>query len=159
MKAPGGPKIALYEYQSYSTSEFPDVLIFYYGKTQLYEIKTSYTDFKADKKKQCRKKYVPQRWWGYYSNKGHKISPPDIYMIQAPHLGSFRYYVCESEVIPIEEVPEGWGLYYVKGNKFNLIKESMSWRANIYAEKDILAHAFRKYASGDTTGIIVNTYK
>jgi hypothetical protein len=37
--------------------EEPDVLVFGYGRTELYEIKMSLSDFNADKYKECRKKF------------------------------------------------------------------------------------------------------
>ena len=158
MKASGGPKIALYEYQSFASAEFPDVLVFYYGHSVLFEIKTSYADFRNDCKKECRKKYYPQRWLGYRAGVDNKIDIPDLFLIQKPHLGNFRYFVCEPNIIPVDEVPEGWGLYYVQGKKFILIKDSDKWRPDIHVERDLLINSFRRYANGDTTGILINTF-
>ena len=152
LKAPGGSKLALYEYQGFATSEFPDVFLVGLGWTKLYEIKVSRSDFLADQKKECRKKHCVPRFWGYGK------SPPERYLVQYPHLGSKRYYVCESGLITPEELPEGWGLYWVKGNRFLQKKESGNWRPNVHAERDIVTHAFRRFASGDTTGILVNAY-
>ncbi len=49
-------EVALFDYQSYSTGEFPDVLVFNGFHTDLYEIKVSRQDFLSDHKKDCRKK-------------------------------------------------------------------------------------------------------
>jgi 16S rRNA G966 N2-methylase RsmD len=78
---------------------------------------------------------------------------------QAPHLGQERFYVCEPGIISKEEVPSGWGLIYFEENKkFRMIVSSGKWKADVRTERDIIAHAMRRYASGDNTGIIVRTY-
>jgi len=40
--------VVLYEYQSYATNEFPDVITFKNGMTFLYEIKVNRQDFLND---------------------------------------------------------------------------------------------------------------
>ncbi len=58
-------KFALYEYKSTASNEEPDVLVFGFAGTTLFEIKTSLSDFNADQKKESRKKYrVPL--WAYH---------------------------------------------------------------------------------------------
>ena len=155
LKAPGGAKLALYEYQGFATSEFPDVFLVGLGWTKLYEIKVSRSDFLADQKKKCREKHCAPRFWGYNTK---MPLPPEKWLIQYPHLGIHRYYVCESGLILPEELPEGWGLYWVNGKKFFQKQESGKWRPDVHAERDIITHAFRRFASGDTTGILVNNY-
>lgn len=205
--------IALYEYQSYATSEFPDVLIVGNGWTTLYEIKTSRSDFLADASKVARKKWrskgyveignykrvrecgnfcpLPKhdiinlseckkcdyfdRKTKHYNKQYQEVEAvlctydggaiakwiaenPELYYIEKPHLGDHRYFVCEGEIIKPDEVPEGWGLYWVKGGKFYLKRESNKWRPNVLEERNIVTHAFRRYASGDSTGILVNSY-
>ena len=82
---------------SISLTEKPDALVLNSsGKSTLYEIKMSHSDFKADFNKECRKE---------------------------PMFGDKRYYVCPEGVIPEDEVPPDWGLYYYKKNKFYLIKQ------------------------------------
>lgn len=51
---PGADWLALYEYQSFASTEFPDVLTYYNNRTTLYEIKISRSDFIADPKKESR---------------------------------------------------------------------------------------------------------
>ena len=78
--------------------ERPDFLVFdSSAHTDLYEIKMSRSDFLADKYKKARK---------------------------SPQFGDKRYYVCYGDFIKPEELPEGWGLYYYKNNKFYKIKDS-----------------------------------
>jgi hypothetical protein len=172
-------KVALYEYKSFASYEEPDVLVFDSSNTSLYEIKISRQDFKADQKKECRIKYKPH--YSLILMERHindaiaekiidrnarikrqflklKMEHMDIFYKEASHLGKRRYYVCLEGLILIDELPEGWGLYYVKGEKFYLQRKSEKFRSNVHTEKDLLVHALRRYASGDTTGIIINTY-
>jgi hypothetical protein len=50
----GAAWLALYEYQSSASQEFPDVLIYSLTGTILYEIKMSHADFVNDQKKEAR---------------------------------------------------------------------------------------------------------
>jgi hypothetical protein len=83
---------------------------------------------------------------------------PEIALVEQEHLGKFRYFVCPDGIIPIEKLPDGWGLYYFKNGRFYHKRSSQIFRPNIRKELDILTHALRRYASGDNTGILVNTY-
>ena len=47
--------LALYEYKSYASAEEPDVLIFDYNHTKLFEIKISMADFKRPEER-CKTK-------------------------------------------------------------------------------------------------------
>jgi hypothetical protein len=83
---------------------------------------------------------------------------PEVFYLQDDHLGNHRYYVCPDGLIPVEEVPEGWGLVYYKKGRFYEKKKSGKFRSNLKKEKDLLIHSCRRYASGDSTGILINTY-
>jgi len=165
-------KVALYEYKSFASREEPDVLVFNEGNTILFEIKISIADFKKDQKKEARKKYI-QHWsinalnrWvdekqdKRISRQWFKIKREhmDLVYIERNHLGNKRYYVCPWGLIKVEDLPEGWGLFYFKNGKFFLKKESAKWRSNLKIERELAVHALRRYASGDSTGIMVNTY-
>ena len=58
-------KVVAYDYQSFASCEFPDVLAWNYGESTLYEIKVSLEDFLRDKEKRCRQnirstiKFIP----------------------------------------------------------------------------------------------------
>lgn len=166
-------KFALYEYKSTASREEPDVLVFDFGYTILFEIKISLADFRADQKKDVRKKYRLdwhiEFWHKRYMD--NEMKPeikrqycrlvrehPELIYIQNNHLGNRRYYVCPWGLIPVDAVPEGWGLLYYKNGKFFLKKESAKFRSNLKTENDLVIHALRRYASGDNTGILVNTY-
>jgi hypothetical protein len=155
--------VTLFEYQSYSTSEFPDVLCLG-ASTTLFEIKMSRQDFKNDVKKDCRIKYkikygLGVRWGD--SERERKVLWTKYGITEliqeAPHLGKRRYYVCPSGLIQPEEVENGWGLYWF-GGKFSKKRESKIFRNNLYQEIMILQHAFRKYAGGKGENIIIRNY-
>lgn len=163
-------QVAVYEYQSFASGEFPDVLCFKGGTTSLFEIKVSRSDFLADSKKESRRKWKPKV--GLYSVSARfeteskamyelRASNPELFFIEAPHLGRHRYYVCPWGMIEPKEVPESWGLYWyrAKDGRFFHKKRSGNFRRNIHAELSILSHAMRKYASeGPQTNILINTY-
>jgi hypothetical protein len=163
-------KFALYEYKSFASAEEPDVLVFDTGGTVLFEIKVSLADFKKDQKKDARKKYTVPLWAYHLPIKGaidgKKYSEIlktqngqiEVVFIEKTHLGNRRYYVCPWGLIPVEIVPEGWGLLYFKHGNFFLKKESAKFRSNLRTENNLAIHALRRYASGDSTGILVNTY-
>jgi len=164
----GKSKIALYEYKSFASMEEPDVLLYSMDETCLFEIKTSRSDFFADAKKECRKT-VKQSYWVNIMNKERdpdikksyvKVVAdfPEIFYKQFPHLGNERYFVCESGLLQPEELPEHWGLYWYYNGKFILKKYSDSFRSNLLVERNLAIHALRRYASGDSTGILINTY-
>ncbi|GHU75351.1 hypothetical protein FACS189461_1460 [Spirochaetia bacterium] len=177
-------KVALYEYKSYVSQEEPDVLAFGFNGTTLFEIKMSLSDFNADKYKDCRVKYRVPYWAKQLCYVTNRHSPtidrlaaeqaekngkkkiqfkciqgrPEVVLIEREHLGNRRYFVCPDKLIPAEKLPEGWGLYYYKNGKFYLKKESKLFRSNLKKENHLLIHAMRRYGSGDSTGIIINTY-
>jgi hypothetical protein len=177
--------VALYEYKSFaSIQEQPDVLILNEGNSMLFEIKMSMTDFNADQHKECRKKYITQYWaqqiyWGLdikteflehitleQMNKNPKIAhlklktgKIEIELIEREHLGNKRYYVCPYGVIPVDKLPEGWGLYYYRKGKFYLKKESGKFRSNLRVENNLALHAMRRVASGDSTGVMISSYQ
>lgn len=163
--------IVLYEYQASSVgSEYPDVLCYKNGYTELFEIKMSRQDFLKDKDKECRNekiiKYYPQHLWRH-SGKLKEILyesadwKPTIkeFVKEHPHLGRRRYYVCPKGLIKKEEISNGFGLYYFNDGKFRKVKDSKQFKCNIYIELHMLAHAFRKHASGNGDNVLVNTYE
>jgi hypothetical protein len=163
-------KIALYEYKSITSfSEQPDVLVYDESQTMLFEIKMSLSDFNADKYKLCRRKYsVPHYAYHVHDpqeGKEKKIrlkfhgGGVEIDLIENRHLGNLRYFICPADVIPVDKVPEGWGLFYYKNGKFYWKKQSSRFRSNLKKENALIVHALRRFASGDTTGIMVNTYE
>lgn len=152
--------IVLFEYQSFATGEFPDVLCFKNAFTKLFEIKVSRSDFLADAIKDSRRKWKPKV--GLYGNAGSLdliAKAPELYYIEAPHLGLQRYYVCPSGIIKPDEVPDAWGLYWYSGGRFYQKKKSGKFRRNIHEEISILSHAFRKYHNGNGDNILVKDYK
>jgi hypothetical protein len=141
----------------------PDVLCYRNGYTTLYEIKISASDFKKDFTKPCRIKYKLQYKPGYKIIKGKK-KPVwlDYYcekkVNEIGHLGLKRYYISPPGIIKKEEILNGWGLYYIKKNRFYLQKESDTFRRNIYLEMTLLVNAIRRVASGFKENIITKAY-
>lgn len=78
--------------------ENPDVITWNSsGRSTIYEIKMSRSDFLADFKKKCRQ-------------------------AERKKAGCKFYYVCCGDFIKEEEVPEDWGLIYYINGKFKEIK-------------------------------------
>jgi hypothetical protein len=167
-------KFSLYEYKGTASKEEPDVPVFSFGQTTLFEIKVSLADFNRDQKKDIRKKYL-LTWHAEfllkhfrerseeYDKRVHRQyfriqrDNPTLFYIQDDHLGNFRYYVCPDGLIPVEKLLEGWGLYYFKNGKFFLRKQSARFHSNLRTENNLAIHALRRYAGGDSTGILINT--
>lgn len=80
--------------------ENPDVITWNSsGRSTIYEIKMSRSDFLADFKKKCRK-------------------------ADQKKAGCKFYYVCYGNFIKKEEIPENWGLIYYINNKFKIVKSA-----------------------------------
>lgn len=160
--------VVLYEYQSSVSNEFPDVLSYASRGTDLFEIKVSRQDFQKDGKKQARKKWKP-KLRPYVRRDKTRLNEkfyakliaesPELYYIEAPHLGVRRSYVCPEGLIHPDEVLEGWGLYWYKNGRMFEKKRSGKWRPDVRTERNMAAHAFRRYGSGDDTGILVGSYQ
>lgn len=69
--------------------------------TVLIEVKTSHSDFIADKRKYARSKIA--------EDLNHQI-------------GNYRYYLCPEGVISEEELPDNWGLLVYDGKKIHKVK-------------------------------------
>ena len=158
-------KVGVFEYQSYASGEFPDVLLYDSRRTFLFEIKVSRSDFLADAAKFARRNYSIKYICdpNYYSNhvvvnaqnKPVSISLENLahnrivreLWKEYPHLGSRRYYVCPENLISPDEIKNGFGLWYFneKTKRFKAIKESKEFRNDMHAERDILIHALRAY--------------
>ena len=89
LKRRGFPVIAT-NISSYGCLERADVIGFRSTCSVIIESKISRTDFLADSKKK------------------HRTSDG---------IGLYRFYICPSNLIKIDEVPDKWGLLYVKKNK------------------------------------------
>lgn len=103
-----------------SGQETADAIGFYAGGSILIECKTNHSDFLADSKKYSR---------GSNNNRG---------------LGCFRYYLCPSNIIKPEEVPEQWGLLYFNGRGIDTIKVARLREINHYDETVLLKSVIRR---------------
>lgn len=103
--------------------ENPDVFGVRHGNgydvgTILLEAKTSRADFLADRKKP------------------HRIAPET-------GIGKWRYFICPTDLIQPEELPERWGLIYVSaGKRCKYIKGAMA------VSKDCVGYQGKKYRNG-----------
>jgi hypothetical protein len=160
--------IALWEYDG-GSREKPDVLVFWGHTTNLYEIKMSRSDFKADGKKWARTKWKPKGYWSGMDRE-HKYSKfilkwkqynPELYYIEHPHLGAYRYYVCPSGLLKPEEIPDGWGLIWVKNGRYYKKKGSGKFRRNLFQENILLVSATRKamVSGGKDRGIVYKDWE
>jgi len=70
--------------------EIPDVIGWVRGFSILIEVKTSRADFFADQIKSCRRRDLAS-------------------------LGDWRFYLTQDGLLNPNEIPEGWGLYEVRG--------------------------------------------
>jgi len=134
--------VTLYEYGSYASYEHPDVLCYHGSLTNLYEIKMSRADFRADFKKPHRQSGPTPRF-------------------QYPHLGVYRYYVCPEGLIQPDELPTGWGLYWVNEKRFIKKRTSATFKRCYRTELSLLTHAMRTYVNGGFNKelIIVKPYR
>jgi len=142
--------LCIYEYQSYASAEHPDVLLFKAEKTKLFEVKVSLADFKKDPKKEARTIWKTPWYWSRSTSEDKlqfKLRAPELYYREAPHLGVLRYYVCPAGLIQPEDLPTGWGLYWVKNGKFFKKHSSARWRRDLHTELALAVHASRKYVN------------
>lgn len=107
----------------------------------LIEAKMSRSDFKADFKKSFRQ----------YPEKG---------------IGNWRYYICPTDLIKVEDLPENWGLIYVNDRKHTKIIKDVSSNAklrkqhkfvnfNIENERFLLTRWVNKVADNDKTVLYI----
>ncbi len=134
----GSCGVAFKELNTLTSSEYPDVIGFgSWGHSVLLEVKTSRSDFQADKKKAFRKNPVLG-------------------------MGSQRFYLVPKNLITIEELPAGWGLIYVDEvlktrcvhNPFKANKNLFT--KNIIAEHGLMYSALRRL---HLRGLIDQIYK
>jgi hypothetical protein len=78
-----------------SSNEIPDVIGFYSGGSVIIESKTSKADFNRDKKKNHR-------------NLG---------------AGDYRFFLCEENLLSLDDLYDDWGLLYTDGTNVTVIKE------------------------------------
>lgn len=83
-------------------------------RTVVIECKTSLRDFFADQDKKCRRR-------------------PELGM------GSFRFYLAEPDIIPIDELPDRWGLLILSKGRVSIAKApTVIHKPNRNAELELL---------------------
>ncbi len=101
-----------------ATEEIPDVLGWSYCTCIIIEVKTSRSDFLADKKKPFRK-------------------------IPSKGLGEYRYYCCPAGLIKECELPECWGLIYEIDGRLEVVRKAERQEACI-SERAIVSSILRR---------------
>jgi len=118
-----------------SSPEQPDALGWRSWDPILIECKASRGDFLSDKKKWFRKK----------PNMG---------------LGKFRYYMAPEGVIKADEVPEGWGLLEIRGNRvFEVVKAVEFDKYRRHGEVGILLSLLQRIGQTAPKGVSIRCYK
>lgn len=127
----GGCGVAFKELNTAACNrEYPDVIGFAaWGYSVVVEVKTSRSDFHADRKKEFRKN-------------------------PANGMGSHRFYCCPTGLLKESDLPEGWGLIYVnpkgratcvkKSYKGNMGRYKDTFDKNIVAEHGLMYSALRR---------------
>lgn len=91
-------------------NEQPDVYGYRGGcQTVLLEVKMSRSDFKADKKK--------------------------LHRAEDNGIGSSRYYLCPTNLISIDELPDKWGLLYCDDGRISVVKMSEQFDKRDYVDE------------------------
>jgi len=101
--------------------EQPDIIGFTLSRTMsiLIECKTSLSDFRRDKEKPFR--YCPE--FG---------------------MGAQRWFLAPAGVIPVDEIPEKWGLLETSENKIKVVKKSELQERNYDSEITVLLSTLRR---------------
>jgi len=116
-----------------SAGETPDAIGWNPGFSWLVECKTSRADFRADKKKWPRR------------------NPKE-------GLGDFRYYLCETDLIRPDELPDKWGLLFWNGKKVKVAKVAEFQEANHRSERTILISLLRRIGHNAPPGVNIKCY-
>jgi hypothetical protein len=110
-----------------SSGEIPDAIGWHAGHSVLVECKVSPADLRADAKK-------PARTYG-------------------PALGEWRFYFVPEEMKDVDQLPEGWGLYYATGKQIrhargpefhNMGPRPFQNKSDLVSEKALLLSALRR---------------
>lgn len=105
------------------TAENPDIWATNGYQTTMVEVKTSHADFLADKKKWVRSEAAE---------------------IAEKCLGNFRYYLCPTGVIAINELPDKWGLLEFDGKNIIKKKSATYQKSSTDAELLVLTSIMRR---------------
>lgn len=109
--------------------EKPDVLGFGSHTSTIIECKVSRNDFKRDHKKMFRS--LPQKG-----------------------MGKYRFYMCPTDLIKEEELPDKWGLIYVsEKGRATIVKKPESQYSNLQAEHAYMYSIIRRLYNGNTKDI------
>lgn len=117
-----------------SASEQPDALGWRWSRSVLVECKISVSDFKADAKKVFRVN-------GFMG------------------LGVERYFLTPRDLIPVSDIPVGWGLLEYDGRRVRTIRKSVDHEANVRNEVLILSSLLRRIGQNAPPGVSIKCYE
>ncbi len=126
-------------------SEVPDALGVDTLRSTLVECKSSRADFRRDRGKCCRRRAA--------------LYVEDSKAIHGTGLGLYRFFMAESGVIPVDELPKGWGLLEIHGQRVVTKVPSSQFRRDTYSEMALLISALRRIGSAPgVSSISVKVY-
>lgn len=118
---------------SASGAETADIVAFGHGYTAVIECKANRADFFVDQKKNVR------RW-------------PEQGM------GDARYYLVPQGLITVQELPDGWGLLELKGERVFKTVESRLFEKKARAELSVLVSIIRRL-NPEIPGVSIRFYQ
>lgn len=125
--------LAIPEFRSIKQVESPDVIGFQEYNSVIIECKSSYSDFRADQFKRFRIE--------------HEMG-----------MGDLRYYFSPPGVIPVSELPNGWGLLYWRGGLGHVqeIVKSAVFKSDKRKEFMLLTSIVSRLYTGEFSNVIVD---
>jgi hypothetical protein len=120
-----------------ASAEIPDALGIDTIRSTLVECKVSRADFRRDRDKCCRRRA--------------EAHTEDSKAVHGTGLGLYRYFMAEPGVIPVNELPKGWGLLEIHGQRVLTKVKSGQFRRDTYSEMALLISALRRL--GGTPGV------
>jgi len=104
-----------------------------------YEVKCTYSDFKADFKKTYKHSKLNGTYYKNPTISSHNniVHNEEWYLNNTGTIGcpNHFYYVCKEGLIPVDEVPEYAGLIYVNSSGYSIIKKARKLHKHKCTEK------------------------
>jgi hypothetical protein len=71
-------------------------------------------------------------------------------------MGNYRYYLCQKNLIGIDELPDGWGLLYLDGKRVLEVKESSGFTVQKNNELIAMISMVRRLQRFSAVSIVVD---
>lgn len=117
-----------------SCQEIPDAIgwssCYGWAGSTVVECKTSRSDFHADRRKYLAYEDPNEKWKMKWKIPMGRVSPErakqcGYRLIEYPRMGDFRYFMCESGVLPVDLMEKhcpDHGLLYVEGRRVRIVR-------------------------------------